>query len=522
MTSFPLLSIVLWLPALGALLLLLLPRNRDALYRQVGLMFTVATFVVSLGLLVSFSTPAGAAASAAAPPTMRLLEQLPWIPAWGVGYSIGLDGVSLWLVLLTTLLTPIAAWASWNSITTQVRYFQVLLLLLETALIGVFVSVDLFLFYIFWEFTLIPMALMIGIWGGANRMAAAMKFFLYTFAASLLMLLSIIGVYALHRSAIGATQPGFGGTFDLLRIVADLRSGAFALDGNLARLLFGGFLAAFAVKAPIWPFHSWLPDAYSEAPTPVVILLSAVMSKLGTYGLVRFNLTLFPEAAGWAAPAVAVLAVIGILYGAMVAYAQSDMKRLVAYSSLSHMGFVVLGIFALNGLGVSGAVLQMVNHGLTTAALFLIVGMLESRRGSRDLAAFGGLWQATPVLGGLTLLVVLSSAGLPGLNGFVGEFTIMQGAYSSPTLGWPFLAFAVLGVVLAVVYLLRMFRSAFMGDTLAETASLRDLNRQELAVLVLLCLPMVAIGLFPNLLLVSVEEGVAGVMRGILVAVASR
>lgn len=515
--GFPLLSIILWLPALGAMLLLLLPREREELYRQVALGFSALAFVVSCALPFLFNAAPVQVASVAAPPVMQFVEQVAWVPAWGITYSLSLDGVSLWLVLLTTFLTPIVILSTWDSVHKQVRYFQVLLLLLETAMIGVFVAQDLFLFYIFWEFTLIPMALLIGIWGSTNRVYAATKFFLYTFAASVLMLLAIIALYVLHGQATGVY------TFDFIQLTAALRSGALPLDAGLERMLFGAFFAAFAVKAPLWPFHTWLPDAHVEAPTAGSVILAGVLLKLGTYGLIRFNLTLFPEASRWAAPAIAVLAVIGIIYGAAVAFAQTDMKKLVAYSSVSHMGFVVLGIFALNAEGITGALLQMINHGLSTGALFLVVGVLYERRHTRELAAYGGLWKVMPVYAGLTLLIVLSSAGLPGLNGFIGEFTIMQGAFLSPELGWPFMAFAVLGVVLAAVYLLRMFRGAFMGEvTHPENAELKDLNSRELTTLVLLSIPIVVIGLVPTLFFGPMQSSVAAVMRGLVFSVAGQ
>ncbi len=512
-----LLSIVLWLPALGALLLLVLPRGRDALYRQVALVFSTLTFAVSCALLALFNSAPVQVTAVDMPPAMQFTSVISWIPAWGISYNIGVDGVSLWLVLLTTFLSPIVILSTWDSVHKQVRYFMVLLLLLETAMIGVFVALDLFLFYIFWEFTLIPMAFLIGIWGGERRVYAAVKFFLYTFAGSVLMLLAIIALYILHGQATGTY------TFSFTQIVSSLRGGDLLLDANLERALFGAFFLAFAIKVPMWPFHTWLPDAHVEAPTAGSVILAGVLLKLGTYGLIRFNLTLFPEAAQWAAPAIAILAIIGIVYGAIVAYAQTDMKKLVAYSSVSHMGFIVLGIFALNGVGISGAILQMINHGLSTGALFLIVGVLYERRHTRELSEFGGLWNVMPVYAGLTLLVVLSSAGLPGLNGFIGEFTIMQGAFLAPELGWPYLSFAVLGVVLAAVYLLKMFRMTFMGEvTNPENANLKDLNDRELINLLLLSVPIVIIGLFPSLFFAPMQSGVAEVLRSIVLPVAGQ
>lgn len=508
--GFPLLSIILWLPALGALLLLFFPQVQDEVHRQVALAVSVVTFALSCILPFVFQSDQGG---------MQLVDQVAWIPSWGISYLVGIDGVSLWLVVLTTLLTPVTILSTWDSIHSQVRSFQVLMLLLETAMLGVFLAQDMVLFYVFWEFSLIPMAFMIGIWGSSNRVYAAVKFFLYTFAGSVLMLLAIIALAIIHRDATQAESV----TFSLMTILADLRSGAFALDTGLARWMFGAFFLAFAIKVPLWPLHTWLPDAHVQAPTPGSVILAGVLLKMGTYGLIRFNLTLFPEASYWAAPVIGVLAVIGILYGAAVAFAQTDMKKLVAYSSVSHMGFIVLGIFALNSEGVSGAVLQMINHGLSTGALFLVVGMIYERRHTRELADFGGLWKVMPLYGGLTLVVVLSSAGLPGLNGFIGEFTIMQGAFLSPDMGWPFLIFAVIGVVLAAVYLLRMYGAAFMGEVQHhENEHLSDLNQRELVSLVLLLIPIVAIGLFPNLLFAPMQESVATVLQDVDVFLAGQ
>ncbi|NTU82434.1 MAG: NADH-quinone oxidoreductase subunit M [Chloroflexales bacterium] len=519
--GFPILSLVLWLPALGALLLLLVPRGAAELSRRVALAVSVVTFLVSLPLVFGYVPDAASAAGGA--PAMQFAERLPWLPTWGASYSIAVDGVSLWLVLLTTFITPIVVLSTWDSVHKEVRNFQILLLLLTTAMIGVFVAQDLLLFYIFWEFTLIPMTFLIGIWGGADRIYAARKFFLYTFAGSVLMLLAIVGLYVLHRQTIGATQPGYAGSLNFGEIVADMRAGRFRLDQTTERLLFGAFFIAFAIKVPLWPFHTWLPDAHVEAPTAGSVVLAGVLLKLGGYGMIRFCLTMFPQASRWAAPAIGVLAVIGIIYGAIVAYSQSDMKKLVAYSSVSHMGFIVLGIFALNSEGVSGAILQMINHGLSTGALFLIVGVLYERRHTRELSAYGGIWKVMPIYAGITLLVALSSAGLPGLNGFVGEFTIMQGAFLSPELGWPFLAFAVLGVVLAAVYLLKMYQAVFMGEVEnPANQALPDLSRRELVTLTALCVPIVLIGLYPYFILGPMQTSVADVVNGLAATVAGR
>ena len=498
--GIPLLSIVLWLPTLGALGLLLVPRGSIVAQRALALLVALATFVVSIGLYVSFDpTNSG----------FQFIEQLAWVPSWGIEYHVALDGVSLWLVLLTTFLTPITLIATWDSVHSNFRSFQILMLLLETGMLGVFLAQDLFLFYIFWEFTLIPMALLIGIWGSAGRVRAAVKFFLYTFAGSIFMLLGIIALYLLNGQVTNTY------TFSFPTILQNIRTGLLTLDTLSARLLFGAFFIAFAIKVPLWPFHTWLPLAHTEAPTAGSVILASVMLKLGGYGMIRFNLQLFPEASQWAAPAIAVLAVIGILYGALVSFAQTDMKKLVAYSSVSHLGFVVLGIFALNQQGISGGILQMVNHGLSTGALFLIVGMIYERRHTREMTAFGGLWKVMPIYGGLTLAMVLSSVGLPGLNGFIGEFVIMQGTWLSPILGWRFVVPSVIGVIFAATYLLRMFRLTFMGDASGENAAMTDISRREIGMLAALLIPIVVIGLYPNLLFDPMQSSVERIAQGL-------
>ena len=489
--GFPLLSLVLWLPTLGALALLFVPRESIGAQRMVALVFALASLAVSLPLYFLFDGAQG----------YQFAESIAWVPSWGIGYRISIDGVSLWLVLLTTFLTPITLISTWDSVHKDFRTFQLLLLLLETGMLGVFVAQDLFLFYIFWEFTLIPMALLIGIWGSSNRVRAAVKFFLYTFAGSVFMLLGIIALYLL--------QPAASRTFDIAVLQQNVANGTLKIDPTVGRLLFASFFLAFAIKVPLWPFHTWLPLAHTEAPTAGSVILAGVMLKLGGYGLIRFNLQLFPEASRWAAPAIGVLAVIGILYGAMVSFAQTDMKKLVAYSSVSHLGFVVLGIFSLNQAGISGAIIQMINHGLSTGALFLVVGYIYERRHTREMAAFGGLWKVMPIYSGLALAMVMSSVGLPGLNGFVGEYTIMQGAYLSDALGGGFVAFAVIGVIFAATYLLRMFRLTFMGDvTNPENAALADITPREIALLALLLVPIVAIGLYPNFMFAPMQPAV--------------
>ena len=406
---------------------------------------------------------------------------LPWFNLAGtpIAFHLGVDGLSILLVLLTAFLTPIAILSTWKAVEEKVRGFMIFFLLLETGMLGVFLALDMAVFYIFWEFTLIPMYFLIGLWGGENRLHAALKFVLYTLTGSLLMLAGILWL-GLHA-----------GTFDLVSLTAN---NTLTLAQQL--WLFGAFGIAFAIKVPMWPLHSWLPDAHTEAPTAGSVILAGVLLKMGAYGFLRFNLPLFPQASIKLAVWMGILAVIGILYGALVAYRQKDAKRLVAYSSVSHLGFVMLGLFALNAQGISGAILQMVNHGLSTGALFLIVGFLYERRHTRELDAFGGLWKVTPVLGGIALIVTLSSMGLPGLNGFVGEFNILLGAFGAN----PWIAgAAALGVILAAVYLLHFFQKLFLGPVTQEAnLALKDLSARELAVIVPLLAVIFWIGLYPK------------------------
>ncbi|HEY1014102.1 MAG TPA: NADH-quinone oxidoreductase subunit M [Herpetosiphonaceae bacterium] len=483
--GFPILSLVVFLPALGGLLLLAIRRPEQA--RVFALAWSLIVFAVSLPLLISFQREHVG---------IQYHEFFDWIPGWGIQYRLALDGISLWLVLLTTFMTPLAIWSAWK-VDKKLNSFLMLILLQETGMLGVFLAQDLFLFYIFWEFTLIPMYFMIGIWGGPRRIYATIKFFLYTFAASVFMLLGIIALGLLNYRYLSATNPQLvAEAFNLQSITANM--GQLGLSPVETKLLFLAFFIAFAVKVPIWPVHTWLPDAHVEAPTAGSVILAAVLLKMGAYGMIRFNVQLFPQvAAEWARP-IAVLAIIGIIYGAWLAYAQTDIKKLVAYSSVSHMGFIVLGIFALNREGIAGSVLQMVNHGLSTGALFLLVGMVYERQHTRELADYGGLWKVTPVFVFFLLFATMSSVGLPGLNGFIGEFTVMAGTFNSQ-LGWTFTAFAAIGVILAAVYLLKMFQGVASGPLDArKNGGLRDLTGREVALLLPICAAILAIGLYSS------------------------
>ncbi|MGI8942160.1 MAG: NADH-quinone oxidoreductase subunit M [Actinomycetota bacterium] len=482
--DFPFLDVVIFLPLVGGILLGLVPKN-DGLIRYGALAITLTTFVASLGVMANFD--AGEAG-------FQLGSSAEWIPEWGVGYLTGVDGISLWMVMLTTFLTPLAVLASW-SMTERVKPFFVFLLALETGMLGVFCSLDMFLFYVFWEVSLVPMYFLIGIWGYGNRVYAAMKFFLFTLAGSLLMLVAILYLYF---------APGGEPTFDYQALLGT------PLTLEVQRLLFLGFFASFAVKVPLVPLHTWLPDAHTEAPTAGSVMLAAVLLKLGAYGLVRFAIPLFPDAARELAPLVLTLAIIGIIYGALVAIVQKDLKRLVAYSSIAHLGFVVLGMFVGTVQGMSGGILQMVNHGLSTGALFMLVGLLYERRHTRAIANYGGLAKSAPVLAGVFLFIVMSSIGLPGLNGFVGEFLILVGTFSSYR--W-WAVPATFGVVLAAIYLLWAYQRVFHGPiTHPANAELSDMKAREWLMLAPIMALIVFIGVYPKPFLDRIEPSATKVV----------
>ncbi len=469
------LTLVTFLPLVGVLVILFLKSDWKNAIRWVALLTTLATFVISVVMLMYFRPNN---------PNIQMEINTPWFTFvnWTIYYHLGVDGMSILLVMLTTLLTPIAILSTWTAIEDRVKEFMIFFLLLEVGMVGVFLSLDLFLFYIFWEFTLVPMYFLIGVWGGPRRMYAAVKFFLYTMAGSILMLLAILW--------LGVNQ----GTFSVTELI-DRGN----IPANIQFWLFLAFAAAFAIKVPMWPLHSWLPDAHVEAPTAGSVILAGVLLKLGTYGFLRFNLSMFPNAAIKLAPWMAGLATIGILYGAAVSYAQKDAKKLVAYSSVSHLGFVMLGLFALNAQGIEGGILQMVNHGISTGALFLIVGMIYERRHTREMDAFGGLWKIMPIYAVMTLVVTLSSMGLPGLNGFVGEFTILLGSFGSQYISPWFAVLSSAGIILAAIYLLYMFQKLFLGPLdKEENKSLKDINWREILTLVPILIFIFFIGLYPK------------------------
>jgi NADH-quinone oxidoreductase subunit M len=483
-----LLDIVLFLPLVGFVILLVLP---NAVSRMGALLISLGTFVVSLGLLAPywFQYPSG----------HTFQTDVSWISYPPIRYHVALDGLSLWLVLLSTLLTPISVLVSWKYIDHRVKEFYAFLILLEFGLIGVFVSVDLFLFYVFWEVSLVPMYFLIGIWGHERRIYAAVKFFLFTMAGSVLMLGAIIFLY--NRT----------GTFDYSAIQGMVQTGGLRFDPQTELLLFLAFFIAFAIKVPLFPLHTWLPDAHVEAPTAGSVMLASVMLKMGTYGLLRFCVPLFPNAARQCAPWIAGLAIIGIIYGALVALVQPNMKKLVAYSSVSHLGFVVLGIFSFTQQGLDGAVYQMLNHGISTGALFILVGYLYERRHSLEIAAYGGVATPAPNLAIVFLITTLASIGLPTLNNFVGEYLVLQGTANA---NFMWTVFASLGVILSACYMLWLYQRTFYGKASESvTHHMTDLSAREWAVIVPLLVLMVWMGSFAQTFLPAISVQNAAILE---------
>jgi NADH-quinone oxidoreductase subunit M len=484
------LNLVVFLPLVAAVGLAFVPRDNHGLIKWLAFLAALVNFFLSLTLLGEFRMASNG--------DYQLLTAVPWIPQFGVQYKVGVDGISLSMVLLTTMLSAIAILSSFENITDRLKEYYIFLLVLETGMLGCFVSLDLILFYAFWEAMLIPMYFLIGIWGGARRAYATIKFVLYTLVGSILMLVAIVWIY------VASGMGGQSGTFDLTQLIRPDGPIAMstALDPKARFWLFMAFALAFAIKVPMWPLHTWLPDAHVEAPTAGSVILAGVLLKMGTYGFIRFCIPLFPDVALQVAPWFLALSVIGIIYGALVAYVQKDVKRLVAYSSVSHLGFCVLGLFAFTRESVSGSVLQMINHGLSTGALFLLIGMIYERRHTREISEFGGLWKVIPVFTTFLLISVLSSVGLPGLNGFVGEFLILIGTWGAPgapaTNQWAAVLGAT-GVILGAVYLLWMFQRMMQGPLdNPENKHLLDLSPREIMTLVPLVVMMFWIGIQPS------------------------
>jgi NADH-quinone oxidoreductase subunit M len=489
-------SIVTYLPAAAAAALLVFPKRLERAIKAFAFLASLATFLLSLDLLYRFDSNNGG---------MQFVESITWFQAQGyhVSHHLGVDGISLFLILLTTLLTPLAILSSWHSVERGIKGYMICLLVLETGIVGVFCSLDLVLFYVFWEVMLIPMYFLIGVWGAERRIYAAVKFILYTIAGSLLMLLAILYLFLANG----------GSSFDLLEISRNLASGALRLTAREEFWLFMAFLLAFAIKVPLFPFHTWLPDAHVEAPTAGSVILAGVLLKMGTYGLLRFCLPLFPSVALSVAPLLSLLALIGIVYGALVAMVQPDLKKLVAYSSVSHMGLVVLGIFAFTGEAFEGATLQMLNHGLSTGALFLLVGMIYERRHTRLISEFGGLAHVAPVLAACFLVVTLSSIGLPGLNGFVGEILVLAGTFLNSRVR---AAVAASGMILGAVYMLWMYQRVFLGKlTNPANVAMQDLGTREKLILIPVLGLMLWIGVYSGPVLRRMDASIQLVQQRI-------
>jgi NADH-quinone oxidoreductase subunit M len=472
-----LLSIVLFTPLAGMLVLLLIPASNKALIRIWANLVALAGFLVSLPLLFHFDRTAAG---------FQMVERMDWIPSFGVQFLVGIDGISLLLVMLTTLIGVVAVFSSWSAIEDRIKPYYAMLLLLQTGMIGVFVSLDFFLFFVFWEIVLIPMYFIITIWGGPRKLYAGIKFFLYTLAGSVLMLLGILTLYFQYHQQFGVY------TFDIQSLMN------VNMPLGLEQWVFWAFFIGFAIKVPMFPFHTWLPDAHTEAPTAGSVILAAVLLKMGTYGFIRFSLPLLPKASiePWIVDTMATLSIIGIIYGALVCLVQTDWKKLVAYSSVSHLGFCTLGIFALNPNGIAGSVIQQINHGISTGMLFLIVGVVYERRHTREIREYGGLAHVMPNFAFVFAFAMLSSAGLPLLNGFIGEFTILRGAFEANP-AWA--AFAVAGVVLGAGYLLWLYQRTMLGElTSAKNQGLKDLHWREWVVFAPLIAWAIWIGVYPK------------------------
>lgn len=474
--GIPILSLVIFFPLAGAIVLLFINNENFKALRWVTLIFSLVEFVISLPLFFAFNTKTA---------EMQFVEDWPWVQSYGISYKLGIDGISLLLVLLTTFLTVLCILSSWKAITFRVKEYMISFLFLETGMVGALVALDLILFYVFWEVMLIPMYLLIGVWGDPKRrIYAAIKFFLFTMAGSVLMLVAILILYFMNLKATG--KP----TFDVLELYK------FGVPVGAQYWLFAAFALAFAIKVPMFPFHTWLPDAHTEAPTAGSVILAGVLLKMGTYGFIRFAIPLFPQAAYELMPLVSILAIIGIIYGALVSMMQADLKRLVAFSSVSHLGYVMLGMFAFNMQGVQGSIYQMLNHGISTGSLFLIVGMVYERRHTRMIAEFGGLSKSMPIFAAFFMIVTLSSIALPGTNGFVGEFLILLGAFRSNVV---YGVLAATGVILGAAYMLWMFQRVMFGKiTKAENEKLQDLSPREVTILVPMVIMIFLMGIYPK------------------------
>ena len=501
------LSIITFLPLIGALFLVFIPNREEGIHKNTAFIWSLLTFLFSLVLIPLFNSDNGG---------MQMVEKITWIKSLGLNYQLGIDGISLWLVILTTFLTPIVILNGYSSVKEHIKEYMIFMLMLETAMLGTLLSIDIFLFYIFWELMLLPMYFLIGIWGGKKRIYAAVKFFIFTMAGSIFMLIALIFVYILYVKQFGH---GTGDITELYKI---------SIGATAQNWLFAAFALAFAIKVPMFPVHTWLPDAHTEAPTGGSVILAGVMLKMGTYGFLRFAIPLFPAGAYHFMPLIAILAVIGIIYGALVALVQPDIKRLVAYSSISHLGFVMLGIAAFTDKSLAGSIYQMLNHGVSTGALFLLVGVIYERRHTRLISQFGGIAKIMPVYAVFFMIATLSSIGLPGLNGFIGEFLILLGSFGSGILnqsagltnlpaGITFsrilVFFAATGVILSAGYMLWMFQRVMFGPvTKKENTELKDFNFRETMMLLPLIILMFVMGVFPGFFIKRMESSVNQLM----------
>jgi NADH-quinone oxidoreductase subunit M len=481
-----LLTWLVFLPILGMITIMCVPKDQHKLIRNIATVVTGLELVLVAIVVSKFDMASGG---------MQFVVRTAWIPQFNVHYHMGIDGISLLMLVTTALLTFLACIASF-SIADRVKEYFALFLLLETGMMGTFVSLDLFLFYIFWEVVLVPMYFLIGIWGGPRREYAAIKFFLYTLAGSMFMLIGILALYF-------ASSPH---TFDMTQLPGN----AFAI--RFQQIVFMALFFGFAIKVPIWPFHTWLPDAHVEAPTPISVILAAVLLKMGTYGFFRISYPILPDAARWFGPAMGVLAVIGIIYGGFVAFAQNDFKKMVAYSSVSHMGFVLLGLAVFTSTGFQGALLQMFTHGLITGSLFLLVGVLYDRAHTRDMNAFGGLWAKLPVYGSILIFCTMASLGLPGLAGFVSEFMVLLGAF--PVNKW-MTALACIGILLAAAYLLYMIQRVLLGKFNEKWAQLPDINTREIFTLVPLMVLILLVGVYPKIVLQYITPTIDALVKSV-------
>ena len=492
LSHIPILSIVIFFPMVGVLFLLLIDKENESAIKGTALAFSIIEFCLSLPLIARFNSHTA---------DFQFVEKIPWIKALGVQYFLGIDGISLLLVMLTTFLTVLCILSSWDAIKKNINEYMISMLFLETGMLGALISLDLVLFYIFWEVMLIPMYLLIGVWGGPRRIYAAVKFFLYTMVGSVLMMIAILALYFLYHKAMGVY------TFDITKLYQ------LNLPMGAQMWMFAAFALAFAIKVPMFPFHTWLPDAHTEAPTAGSVILAGVLLKMGTYGFIRFCIPLFPSAAFKFTPLIMLLAVIGIIYGALVAMMQKDVKKLVAYSSVSHLGFVMLGMFALNMQSVEGSIYQMLNHGISTGALFLIVGMIYERRHTRLIKDFGGLAKQLPIFATFFMIATLSSIGLPGTNGFVGEFLILLGTFKTSR---PFAVFAATGVILGAAYMLWMFQRVMFGKLdKEENKVLKDLNLREVVTLIPIVIMVFWMGIYPKFFLGKMEKSVSAFLMNV-------